>query len=410
MSVLWKATPVSTDHPRYVDSVSFLTALTLICVTAMSSSTIAPIMLGLYVDTTGLTERLAGLVSASEAGGYVAAQLVITSVVHRWSRRGLALSSMAITVAGNIATLSAADFTTLAMARFVTGCGAGLALATMGASIAARKDPQRGYSIVILFALCYAAALLVVSGTLAQRFGLRGLIIAILALNGVGIVACSWVPARVVASDSTTRGTNSLQAVRALPLAIIRLSATLLVLYIGHNALWSYQERMGIALGLSRSTVGMVLGLSVVGGIAGAAAATAVGTRKGLTAPEICSILVLIVAALLVADTHRALIFVIAATLIKGAWFFGLPYLQAALAQLDQSGRAVVAAGSLQTLGTMLGTAGAAWVVPYGHEYLGLLGAVLYLMCIPLSLAVLVRLDRAKSTRALQREVPFPAA
>jgi predicted MFS family arabinose efflux permease len=395
---------MSTDQTCYVDSPAFLIALTLLCVTAMSSTTISPIMLGQYVDTAGLTERLAGLVAASEAGGYVLAQSLLVAVVHRWSRRGLALSSIAFTLAGNVATLWVAGFLPLAGARLVTGFGAGVALATMGASIAARKEPQRGYSVVTLFALLYAVLLLAVSGAVAQRFGLRGLIAIVLVLNGVGFVACFWIPSRIDAPPPATDAPGAARAPHTRPRDITRLCATLLLLYVAHNALWSYQERMGVALGLVRSAVGVILAISVGGGIAGAALAAFAGTRKGLRAPQLLSMVVLIISAVLVANVRNAAIFAISATLIKAAWFFGLPYLQAGLARLDATGRAVVAGGSLQTLGTMLGTAAAAYVIPYGRGYVGVLAAVIYLICIPLCLSALPRLDRAAAPRILSSE------
>ncbi|MFZ1100460.1 MAG: MFS transporter [Steroidobacteraceae bacterium] len=398
--------PISTDQPRYVDSSAFLIALTLLCVTAMSSTTISPIMLGQYVDSAGLTERLAGLVAASEASGYVLAQALLAAVAHRWSRRGLALSSMVFTLAGNIATLWVAGFLPLAGARLVTGFGAGVALATMGASIAARKEPQRGYSVVTLFALLYAVLLLAVSGAVAQRFGLRGLIAIVLVLNGVGLIACLWIPSRIDAPPSLPDAPGAAPAPHTRPRDIMRLCATLLLLYIAHNALWSYQERMGVALGLARSAVGVILAISVGGGIVGAAVAAFAGMRKGLAAPQLLSMAALIVSAVLVANVRSAAIFAISATLIKAAWFFGLPYLQAALARLDTTGRAVVAGGSLQTLGTMLGTAAAAYVVPYGRGYVGVFAAVIYLICIPLCLSALRRIDRAAVPRMPPSETP----
>jgi predicted MFS family arabinose efflux permease len=250
-------------------------------------------------------------------------------------------------------------------------------------------------------ALPRATALLALSGVIGEHFNLNGLMITMVLLNLLGLMTVRWVPTKMAAAVNrrpVERGEDH----RTPRMSIVRLGATLLLLYSGHNALWSYQERMGLAIGLAPPVIGVVLASSVAGGILGSILATLTGVRKGSAAPELLSYAALIVAALLFASGRNAETYIAVAILIKAAWFFGLPYLQGALAQLDPSGRAVVICGALQTAGTALGTGAAAVIVPYGYKSVGILGAAVYLVCIPLSIGVLGALDRASAPKVVQ--------
>ncbi len=166
-----------------------------------------------------------------------------------------------------------------------------------------------------------------------------------------------------------------------------------------HNALWNYQERMGRAVGLSPSRVGALLGVSILAGAAGATLAAVTGTRLGYSRPQWLAFGVLIAAALLLARKSSVTVFVLAAILVKVGWFYGFPLLQGALARLDTTGRALILAGTLQTVGSALGPASAAYWVPRGYEYVGWTGVFYYALAVPLAIGVLNAMDRASEVR-----------
>lgn len=84
---------------------------------------------------------------------------------------------------------------------------------------------------------------------------------------------------------------------------------------------------------------------------------------------------------------------------VKHHWFFGVPLLQGAVAKIDPTRRALVAAGALQTLGAMIGPAATATVVSNGYAFVGLVGIAFYLLGIPLSFGVFRQLDRTLNPR-----------
>ncbi len=111
--------------------------------------------------------------------------------------------------------------------------------------------------------LTYAALLLTLSGWIARTFGLIG-IVAVLALVALIGLGCARLippapPAATHAGIVEGGWTTNRPAIGG--------ALALLCLYAGHTTLWSFQERMGLAVGLDRTQVGVLLEVSVLGAI-----------------------------------------------------------------------------------------------------------------------------------------------
>lgn len=378
-----------------VQSRRFLAAAAVLGMTCSSSGTIGPLLLGLYVDEIGLTAGNAGIVVALEALGYVVAQLFYSFLMINWPRRRAALLAVAIVLGGNFATLFAGGLVKLAVIRFLVGIGMGITYAVLVSSIAGRRQPSRDYAIVASAGLVYAALLFAVSGHVVAASGLKGIIGLILIAGLIGAAAASILPvgAPDVGESRMCVGSWARQLSILRRTRILRLAGTFMLLYAGHNALWAYQERMGLAAGLSPQAVGEFLGLSILAGAIGAGLAALVGNRWGLARPQLLALSLVIVSALVLANGSSPTAYLAAAVVIKVGWFLGVPFLQGALAGLDSTGRALVLAGALQTLGSALGPAAAACVVALGYSYVGWVGITFYLLCIPLCIGTLFAMD-----------------
>ena len=136
---------------------------------------------------------------------------------------------------------------------------------------------------------------------------------------------------------------------------------------------------MGLTIGLDRSQVGVLLGISVLGAIAGALLSMAAGHRFGQRGPNALAFAGLIASALLLAMPLMAA-YVAGAIIVKTAWFFGLPFILGALARLDRSGRWSSMGAALLALGSAIGPAIGATLAGYGAHMIGFLAAGLYLM------------------------------
>lgn len=356
-------------------------------------------MLGLYVDALHLSVRSAGFVIAFEAAGYVLAQIAFSMWLHHRSRARLAIASIVVVVVANLLTAHAGEFWPLALLRLSAGLGMGITFAILTSSIAGREKPSRDYAIFAASNLLYAGALFVVATPVVSSYGLSGLTAMMAAVAAVGFLTIGSLPSSVATPGGTTLSRADVVAMLNSPQgwAAVRLALTLMVLYAGHNALWAYQERMGLAVGLSPQSVGALLGASIVFGSVGAVCAALLGTRWGFTWPQMAGLGVVIFSGLLLALGASPLTYIFAAMLVKVGWFFGVPLLQGAVAKIDPTGRALVAAGALQTLGAMIGPAAAATVVSNGYALVGLVGIGFYLLSVPLSFGVFRQLDRARA-------------
>lgn len=360
------------------ESRASLAALIVIGTGAMTSATLSPVMLGLYIDELRLTASQASLAIAAENGAYALGLLLFYLILHRSRRPMLAATGLAIMIATSLLTAKAGGFVPLLAIRAVFGLAMGFTASTVFAAYAGRADPQRVWAIATFVNLAYAAVLLSLSGWIAQTFGLAG-IVAVLSLTAlVGLGCTRLIPPGQPLPPAETAGVEEARVWK------INLPATcgalaLLCLYAGHTTLWSFQERMGLAVGLDRSQVGVLLGISVLGAIGGAVLSIAAGQRFGQRGPNMLAFAGLVVSALLLA-TPTMMAYVAGAVIVKTAWFFGLPFILGALARLDRSGRWSSMGAALLALGSAIGPAIGAGLAGHGAHMIGFLAAGLYLI------------------------------
>jgi predicted MFS family arabinose efflux permease len=389
---------------EYLNSTRFLCALTVFGLTSSASGTVGPVLLGAYVANLGLSERDAGLVIAAEAAGYAVAQALFLFVLYRWSVRRSALVGIALVLGANALTIATPLFSLLAAVRFLAGLGMGTVYAVVVNTIAHRRRAQRDYSIFAMANLTYAAALFVLAPPIDSRYGLGGLMAFVLVMGLLGLAA-TFEFRRDIQSPQARRISMTASAPVSFDSGTIRLAIACLLLYAGHNALWSYQQRMGLAVGLSPSSVGSLLGLSILAGAAGAGLASLTGGRMGFSPPQWIAYALLITSGLLLTQLGSASTFISAAILVKVGWFYGFPLLQGALAVRDKSGRALVLASLLQTVGSTIGPGSAALVVHRGYAYVGYVGILYYLTSLPVAMGVLRRMDRESALACVRGPV-----
>lgn len=359
------------------ESRTTLAALIVIGTGAMTSATLSPVMLGLFIDELRLTASQASLALAAENGAYALGLLLFYLVLHRARRPMLAGVGLAVMIVTSLLTAKAGGFVPLLAIRAAFGLAMGFTASTVFAAYAGRADPQRVWAIATFVNLTYAALLLTLSGWIAQTFGLTG-IVAVLAVVALIGLACTRAipPAPPVVQVAPVEGAAGGWTINR---PAICGALALLCLYAGHTTLWSFQERMGLALGLDRSQVGVLLGISVLGAIAGAVLSMTAGHRFGQRGPNALAFAGLIASALLLAMPVMAA-YVAGAVIVKTAWFFGLPFILGALARLDRSGRWSSMGAALLALGSAIGPAIGATLASHGEHMIGFLAAGLYLL------------------------------
>ncbi|MBN8811590.1 MFS transporter [Sphingomonas leidyi] len=359
------------------ESRTSLAALIVIGTGAMTSATLSPVMLGLYIDELRLTASQASLALAAENGAYALGLLLFYLVLHRARRPMLAAIGLAVMIVTSLLTARAGGFVPLLAIRAAFGLAMGFTASTVFAAYAGRADPQRVWAIATFVNLAYAALLLALSGWIAQTFGLTGIVAILAVVAAIGLACTRLIPPPPRPAQEAHAGPIARGLTINVPASCGALA--LLCLYAGHTTLWSFQERMGLTIGLDRSQVGVLLGISVLGAIAGALLSMAAGHRFGQRGPNALAFAGLIASALLLAMPLMAA-YVAGAIIVKTAWFFGLPFILGALARLDRSGRWSSMGAALLALGSAIGPAIGATLAGYGAHMIGFLAAGLYLM------------------------------
>jgi predicted MFS family arabinose efflux permease len=365
-----------------------LAALIVIGTGAMTSATLSPVMLGLYIDQLHLTASQASLGLAAENGAYALGLLLFYLVLHKAPRATLAGVGLAVMILTSLLTAKAAGFAPLLAVRGAFGLAMGFTASTVFAAYAGRADPQRVWAIATFVNLAYAVVLLATSGWIAQTFGLLGIVVVLAGVSGIGLACVRLIPPAPVAKLAPSQARAEVEAGPAPNLPAISGALALLCLYAAHTTLWSFQERMGLAVGLDRSQVGLLLGVSVLGAILGAGLSMTTGRRFGHRGPNAVAFAGLVISALLLAwpDVKA---YVAGAVIIKTAWFFGLPFILGALARLDRSGRWSSIGAALLAVGSAVGpTVGAAFA-SHGAHTIGFLAAGLYFVSFLFTLPLL---------------------
>lgn len=380
------ARPAGTSEAAPLTGAAWPAAIVAILV-GNSCAMVQPLLVGTYVDVMRLDLSTAGYVSAAELAGLAVAAILVARLIHRLSPARPGATACIVFVIANVASASTVELWALVVARIAAGCAAGAALAA-GSAIAARsRQPERVFACAFAGVTLYGFIFFSNAAALMEAFGVVGLYgaKAVLGVVAAAIVGLSPLGPRVghdsvlrarastKARPSTARHKNGQMRMRVLACGFI--------LYVGHTAVWTFEERIGVGAGLSLAEVGQAFGMASVAGLFGALIAAALGTRLGRTIPQLLALALSVVAALLIIVSGSALTFTVSACLIAFTWFYGVPYLAGLAAALDPAGRLAGELNAMMSAGSALGPFVAASIVGASFSPVGWLAAFAYLAC-----------------------------
>ncbi|MCY4364344.1 MAG: MFS transporter [Gammaproteobacteria bacterium] len=305
--------------------------------------------------------------------------------IRRFSLFGL----LAIT-AGYLVALASMQLWQFALARFVIGLGEGLVLGAANSAGATASNSERVFGVAQL-AISLATMLLV--STIPQltvhwdyRAGMC-LVLAVVLLAGYFL---SFLPEHAVAEKPDKR-ISSPTRFPHLPLGILILLAFLLF-SLADLSVWLFSERMGDRIGLSPTTIGLLLGVGTGLGLAGPVLAILVHVRYGRILPFSAGLLLL--AGSIIGLTHASSMqtYVICLLPLNFTILFLYPYFLGALAEIDTSGAWTTLSAPVVSFGLVLGPIIAGVLAAQsGYEAVGWFAGTLTLGALGLMLVVLNR-------------------
>jgi len=339
---------------------SILAAI-LLAKAAIATFSIAPFLLGSYVDYVGLSTRQASQILSIEIFSIAIANVCAALFwIHKVRCRTLAVRLLLLLIVLNLVCIKAGDFSTLLALRSAVGLTEGSLLAIGFGLLSASRRPDRSFGLMFAVSLTVGAANVRILPLYLETAGATGLFIN-LALYAVAALLCSqWITrVRIVDTDTRTVATSNSPPMigkNAFPyIALVFLLIANYVYFIGQGGVWSFLELWGLQQGLDLTGIATALSLSLIGGVCGGLTAAWLDIRIGRLVPLSSAIILAIGSILLFRYTNSFIYFVIAAFVFNFVNNFGHPYILGLASSIDKSSRLTVLSGALHTGGQATG-------------------------------------------------------
>jgi MFS family permease len=344
------------------------------------------------VDHKGFPATTAGDIASAEMWGIALTTVILTFFAARFRWRQVFAGSLLVMILGNLASLFADGAAWFGACRFVAGFGAGGLVSLSFAVVGLTRDPDRNFGWLIMWVLIYGAVVLLAMPAAYDTIGFSGVIVFFALFPASGLVFVRWLPDsgdghREVAADAVDLPASH----RALALG------AMFSYFLGQGVVWAYLFLIGLDVGASEQQVAYGLTASQFAGVAGAFCAALLGIRFGRTLPLGASIALTFLPLFALFNPIGALLFGIAVCVYNYAWNVTQPYLLAAMAAFDRSGRTVINAVACQ----MLGLANGPWIAARvldddGFDNVLWLGIALFMFSLGLMLFPLLKHQELK--------------
>ena len=348
------------------------------------------------VEYVGFSEADAGFIASAEMIGMTCGTIAMMFLVGRVNWRHVFAISLLLLIFGNIASIfitevisqisSAMDADAtmylFCALRFITGIGGGFIVSLSYTVFGLTAKADRNFGLGIFFVLVYSAVVYPFLPWIFGSYGMPGLLLffavfAVVGLPFVRMMPVSGEEHREI--DENARHIHWSGKGMAL--------AAMLVYFVAAFAVWPYLFRMGINAGVAEQEVANSLSLSQFLGMAGAFTAALLGARYGRGLMLTLGITGTALPLVFLFGATDALTYLVIVSAFQYAWNLSHPYLLAAMASFDPTGKMVVYATAMQFLGVSAGPAAAAMLVGgEGFRAVLILGISLFFLSLALIL------------------------
>ncbi|HEY0316636.1 MAG TPA: MFS transporter [Sphingomonas sp.] len=335
---------------RYFSLLQWTAMLFVVCC-GFSSQMVMPLWVGAVIQDLHLSEAAAGQIGSMEFLAVAIVSVLVALRIQSFPTRPTVIVGVLLLIAGNIASAFAHGEIALTAARMLCGLGKGLVVAIVFSLAAGSARPTRAFAVLnVVYALFSTFFYLVVP----YAIGWAGAAGAFLSMGGVAIAGALFMPA--FPADRLAASEISGLRLRELPLFGFLAIAALVLLWSGHNMVFTFVERIGVRDGMDVKAIGAVLSLSAFLTIAGPGLARAIDTRLGYGVPMIVAILLKIAAMLVIGYIATATAFSFAVPAFMLLSLFITPYVMGMLSLADPAGRLAAASSAAMTAGASLGS------------------------------------------------------
>lgn len=345
-NLLYPSSPVDLDGTKLLLSVILLHLI------GPQAIMVQPAFVEGMVSQLGFTASDAGYVAAAENIGKAVQSVIMMVLITKVNWRTLYYAALSVLIIGNGICLfidSPEHYRTI---RFCTGLANGTIVPLSYVIVGLTARTERNFGFLMISLMIYGAAVFYNLPTVFSYIGLNGLIIIFGAFAVSGLPFVRNMPSqgdapKVESGDAVTLSWG----LRGSALA------AMFTYFLGTFAMWVFLSLIGRDAGLEDQTVANALTMTQFAGMAGALVAIVVGDRLGRALPLGLALVGSVVAITMIANVQTAIGFTIGACLFNMLWNVTHPYLLAAQASFDRSGRQVSFATAMQMLGIAAGPA-----------------------------------------------------
>lgn len=362
--------------------------------------------LGLPYDLISLRERLsiseavAGWITSWELMALALAAIVSVPFVAAADKRKMCITGLLIATVGMLFAALSSNLIAVIVGRTLFGIGLGIVTAAVTAIPALYLNPGRIYARIICMVAVLATVLMYSLPPVMASVGSVGLEYTELAILLVFGVSAAWVPVarNAVASCGNVIAKAGRHALLkpGVPSAIVAIGALL-----GSQAVgWAFAGAAAESLNASVEQTSLAFTACAFMQIPATLLAVYIGNRSGYKPPVLAASICLVLISLGMYSTNSIQIFMISTALLGAFGAFALPYQQALLAELDDSGEGAAAGGASLNIGTAIGPAiGSASFSIGGLESIAVASIILILLSLILTYVGANRLNRAQSSK-----------
>jgi predicted MFS family arabinose efflux permease len=309
-----------------------------------------PVLVDALRAHAGLSERAAGLLVSMELAIAALTTICLSVWSPRYSAGSWALKGGFLAIVSTALTLVSPTLPILISGRFLAGIGAGIVGARATSVLSRVINRERVIAIVTIISILVAAFWLAVLPYMIDALGYRAPYVGLLLVYTGGSFLLKRLPRlrsnpRNAHYDSLTPNTFSL----------VMVVAAVFLTQLGQGAFWSVVGWYGGDSGLSSHAIGVVLAISTLMLLAGAAGAAWAGDRFGRFATLFVLLTANALAVLLVGTVTTRPVYIAANVLQAVTNLSSLIYQLGLSTSVDRSGRTVAVSTALVTLGNGIG-------------------------------------------------------
>ncbi|MBM7864252.1 MFS transporter [Lentzea nigeriaca] len=374
---------------------SFRVAVALIAGVAMGSAgtNVMPVFIDDFSSRAGVTGAGAGLVGAAQLTATAVVTLLLAGRASQPGRARMARLGLVLTAFAALWVAVADDPVTLLLTNLLLGGALGVVYAAATAALAAAEDADRASAIAVAGTVVIAALMIVAVPLAGEQWAGAGFFL---------LTACC-VPAWFLVGRLPENPAAATKTGTSRPSAVLLIGTALL--WTITQGTWAYASVLGREhTGLDVTAVSVILAVSSVVALAGAAAGTPAARRLGRLRSMVVFVVVEAISLAVVVITGEPVLFGVAAVVWQAGQLAVLVQMVAAAAVLDPSGRLVASLSGASALGTGAGPLVVSLVLDNaGAEVLGVVFAVgVVVAALPL-LRMTTAADKSSCTVAAER-------